>query len=105
MSTETSKQSGWHRRHASARIAPHGAKEKAIVYALDGWIAMATASNENGYKMSEEGYFGDDWAAMAKILISYLSCDFGTRLDGGTLWSEIADTLAAEGFDPEEILN
>lgn len=94
---------GWQARHLTAIRAPRG-EEVGIVRLIGAWLAFADEHERNHEsRIGDDGYSGPYWASMGRDLIYLLSGPMGNRLDGGTLDTIIRDTLAAEGFDADNL--
>ena len=90
----------WQDRHLDALRSSDGS-EQGIYRLLHGWATYADrhrARFELG--IGEDYVLGPPWAAIGAALRNLLNGDLG-RLDGGTLDAFICNTLAAEGFDPD----
>jgi len=83
-------------------IARHYFAMIAIVSLFSGRLKYA---DEHKWKyhsgIGEDGLLGDEWAKIGGALRGLLNGETG-RFDCGTLDKLIADTLRAEGFDPDK---
>jgi hypothetical protein len=77
--------------------------ERAIVTGLKAWQAMAAAHEAaNDAPIGEDYFLGPAWLQIGKGLRAMLNGYTGA-LDCGTLDSFILDTVAAAGFDPNDL--
>lgn len=93
---------GWQTRHLEALTLPQGA-ELPIVTLLSAWANYADRHKlryESG--IGEDYVLGPAWAKIGASIRTLLNGESG-RLDCGTLDSFLCTTLAAEGYNPDEL--
>ena len=93
----------WAKAHERAALSPNEGFEKALVEMFSGWLRYAdihAGKYESG--IGDDGVLGPEWAAIGAALRGLLNGSLG-RLDGGTLDALLADTLQAQGFDPDRL--
>ena len=93
----------WTEGHLAAVANPYHGFEYALAQMFSGWLRYADEHKRrylNG--IGGDMFLGDEWAKIGDALRGLLNGETG-RFDCGLLDSLVADTLRAEGFDPDKI--
>lgn len=92
--------SDWIARHCKAWNMPRNGAELAIKRLLEGYAALADASFESGFKLGDDGYFGEYATDMLKAMQAALNLYMG-RFDCGALDHLIHALAAVSGVELE----
>ncbi len=87
----------WGQRHCEAWDHPTPL-ERALRDLIVAWKTYAEAHKaKHGAPVGDDFYTGEHWTAMGESLVYMLSCDFGSRFDGGTLDKLLRDIATLHG--------